>query len=330
VRLLLAATVLAVSACQGSSPPAPPAPTTLTVTEEVVDADGASHREVTDVDLPYRARLRVYSGSQVTGGFVWTETALFTLKDTGPQRTQDVLPGRPGPVSNLDVALPVALAQGLVRRQGTDTVLGRPCTWWLSRLPLSAGPPALPAGGDEARSCVDETGLVLSSTERSSGRLLATRTVVSISRTASLTDRELFGGTPPSGGTGLVMVQALTSPAAPPLAVIAQPPAGWAYSRAAVAATLADVGGEVRLSSDRAVYVRDGRLAVLDETQDRLGPPVLDRGSVVQVGGRSARLTAGFDGLTLRFLAGDGVLVTLTGALTRDEIVAWGASLRDR
>ena len=96
MRLLLAAAVLACAGCQGSPPPAPR--TTATVVERVVTPAG-EHREVTEVDRPYRARTRVYAGAEVTGGFVWTESGLFTLKAEGPQRSQDVPPGRPGPSS---------------------------------------------------------------------------------------------------------------------------------------------------------------------------------------------------------------------------------------
>jgi hypothetical protein len=310
----------------------PPAPrrTSLSFTTEVRQSGAATHREVVEVDRPYRARLRVLApDGQVTGGFVWTESGLFTVKAEGVQRSQDVAPGRPGPDSYLDVALPVAEAQGLVRRDGTGSVLGRDCTWWLSKLPLDSVPLELPSGGEQVRSCVDEQGLVLSARWSSGGRMTVEREVVAIGSAPALTDEVLFGGTPPTGGLGLVRVRELDAPADPPLAVKAEPPAGWVFSRAAVTATLGRPDGPPVADSDRAAYVRDGRLAVLSEDQDLTGPPAPpSTGEVVDLGALGqGRLSAGFDGLSLRFLQPKGVVVSLSGHLTRAELLAWAEAL---
>jgi len=314
---------------------APVRRTSLSVTTEVTDNGGGiavTHREVVEVDRPYRARLRTYDakGAQ-TGGFVWTEAGVFTLKAEGPQRSQDVPPSRPGPDSYLDVALPVAEAEHLVRRDGTGSVLGRPCTWWLSRVSLDSVPLELPRGGDEVRSCVGDDGLVLSSTWTIGGRPAAVvRRVVAIGSAPALTDQVLFGGDAPTGGLGLVRVKALDVPAEPPLALHAVAPGpGWAFSRGGLTATLAQPNGEAVSNGDRAVYVRDGRLAWLAEDQDLTGPPSPpSEGERVALGSLGeGRLTPGYGGLVLRFLQPKGVVVSLSGHLTRAELLAWARSL---
>jgi hypothetical protein len=312
---------------------AAPRRTSLSVTTEVTELGSGTpvtHREVVEVDRPYRARLRVFApDGSAAGGFVWTETGLFTLKAEGVQRSQDVAPGRPGPDSYLDVALPEAESQGLVRRDGTGSVLGRSCTWWLSRLPLDSVPLELPAGGEQVRSCVSAEGLVLSARWTSGGRVTVEREVVAVGSGPALTDQVLFGGAAPTGGLRLTQVRALDAPADPPLALRAVAPDGWAFDRAVVTATVGRPDGPAVADSDRAVYVRDGRVAVLDEAQDLTGPPSpLVAGEQVDLGSLGpGRLAVGFDGVSLRFLQPDGVVVTLSGHLTRAEALAWARAL---
>ena len=311
-----------------------PAPrrTGLTVTTEVTETStGATRREVVDVDRPYRARLRTFAADGTpTGGFIWTESGLFTITASGVQRSQDVAPGRPGPDSYVDVALPVAESQGLVRRDGTGSVVGRACTWWLSRLALDSVPLELPSGGDRVRSCVDAEGLVLSARWTVGGRLAVVRQVTAVGPGPALTDKELFGGPAPTGGLGLTKVRQLDTPPVPPLALTAAPPGeGWSFSRGAVTATLGRPDGPAVADSDRTTYVQDDRLAVLDESQDLVSPPeALSTGEPVALGELGqGRLSAGYDGLSLRFLRPNGVVVTLTGALTRAQLLAWARSL---
>ena len=312
---------------------AAPRRTSLTVTTEVTERGSGTpvtHREVVEVDRPYRARLRVLAPDGSTSlGFVWTESGLFTLKAEGVQRSQDVAPGRPGPDSYLDVALPEAERQGLVRRDGTGSVLGRECTWWLSRLPLDSVPLELPKGGEEVRSCVADDGLVLSARWTSGGRVTVEREVVALGTGPALTDEVLFGGPAPTGGLGLTRVRALDAPADPPLALRAVPPTGWSFDRAVITATVGRVGGPAVADSARAVFELDGRVAVLDETQDLTGPPSPpSTGERVDLGVLGqGRLTVGFDGVSLRFLQPQGVVVTLSGHLTRAELLAWARAL---
>jgi hypothetical protein len=303
----------------------------VTLVTELGSGTPVTHREVVEVYRPYRARLRITApDGTAAGGFVWTESGLFTIKAEGVQRSQDVAPGRPGPDSYLDVALPIAEEQHLVRRDGTGSALGRPCTWWLSRLPLDSVPLGLPSGGDEARSCVTEDGLVLSARWSSGGRAAVEREVVSIGRGPALTDAELFGGPAPTGGLGLTKVRLLDAPADPPLALPAEPPgAAWAFDRAAVTATVSRPDGPAVADSDRAVYLFAHRLAVLDEALVLSGPPSPpSSGQVVDLGPLGeGRLSAGYDGLALRFLQPDGVVVTLSGHLSRSELLAWARAL---
>ena len=339
VAVLVAAVLVVVAALSawllGRDDQSPIRRTALSVTVQVTELGSGVpvvHREFVEVDRPYRARLRILDadGTTTRGGFVWTESGLFTLTSGGVQRSQDIAPSRPGPDSYLDVALPVAEQQHLVRRAGTAVVLGRPCTWWLSRLALDSVPLELPRDGDEVRSCVGADGLVLSEQWTIAGHRAVEREVVAVGTSPALTDQVLFGGPPPSGGLGLTVVRALTGPATPPLAVRAVAPgAGWTFDRAAVSATLDRPGGEATSNSDRAVYVRAGGLAWLDEEQDLSGPPgPLSRGERVALGALGeGRLTAGYDGLALRFLQPDGVVVTLSGHLTRADLLAWAAAL---
>lgn len=311
------AVLLLLAACTHPSRPAPTP--TLTLTYDVTQ-DGATHQQVIDLDRPYRARVRTGAVGTIT-----TERGVYTLTTRGPQLAQETYPARPGADSYLDVALPVLASQGLVRRDGTGTVLGTPCTWWLSQSPLESVP-VRPATPDEhTRSCVDPDGLVLSSTETLGGKAAITRVLVKRERTPALTDQVLFGGAAPSGGAGVLKVKVLDVPPSPPLAVTAQPPgAGWTFASGAVFATLG-AGGAAESNGDRTVYVRNGRLAVLEEYQ-RLDAPTAPptEGEELPDGGR---LTAGYDGLTLTRYTRSGVLVRLIGHLTRAEIVAWDQAL---
>jgi hypothetical protein len=308
------------------------AQTTLRVEYRVVEPGGLAHTETLEVDRPYRARTQVFAGDRPTGGFVWTESAVFTIKAAEVQRSQDVPPSQPGPDSGLDVALPLALQQGLVRLEGPASYAGRTCTWWLSRHPLESGAFELPTDADRVRTCVTGDGLVLAQLWRIAGKDVVSREAVSVEQARSLTDEELFGGEAPGGGLGLLRVRALDEPADPPLAMIAKAPAGFAFDRGAVTAQLDGPDGQASAVSDVAVYLRGGRLAVLQETQPQGRPAQLpDRGESVDLGALgTGRLEPWYGGLRLSWVMPRSVLVTLAGPLTRDEVLRWARSLQPR
>lgn len=158
-----------------SDPPAPTA-TSERFTYRVVDERGAVTEQVTDLQGPYRARTTT-SGR---GGFLWDEVGTYVVAPDGTTtQTEYAAPGFPGPASNLDISLPVALRQQLVANLGPGTAAGKSCTRWLSQLPLDGAPfsPAITSGRTE--SCVDDTGLLLSETWQLNGKVVRTRSYVS-------------------------------------------------------------------------------------------------------------------------------------------------------
>jgi hypothetical protein len=338
--LPLLAAGAALAACSSSDGAPAPGPSSLRVVYRVEDSAQQPVRVTTvvvDSTPPYRGRSRTLGGpppgSTDLGGVAWDEGHQYLLDPGGGVRTiQVVAPGFAGTSTGLGVALPAAQSHGLVRSGGTARVAGRTCTEWVSRGPLDSDPFAPATASDRTTSCVDAEGLLLRETWTLHGRVVRTRTAVSVGRGPPLAGSGLLSGrTPAPAPTSAaaeqvrvvgrtVLLQALAVP---------EPPAPQGLSPDRDAAVLQlDPDGRPGVEGGVLTWSDGHRLAVLRLERGlthRLTAPVT--GVVVHLdGARTARLTATAVGLRLTFGAGSFV-VTATADLPESTLLAWAASL---
>jgi hypothetical protein len=337
--LLCGAVASLLPGCSASSPDARPTPSTRVV-YRVDDTSTDTARVTTQViedGGAYRGRFRTLEGpppgGNDLGGAAWDGERQYLLRPDGTASSvSDIAPGFTGADSNLDVALAAGETHGLVRRTGTDTVAGTPCTTWVSREPLDTSTWSLPTRADTTTSCVSADGRLLRDAWTLAGRLVRTRTAVSVGEGPSLDGTRLLGGGSPGPLPTTapleqvrrlapdVLVKALGIP-------LPAAPEGFVLDRAAAvlqadATTPAAVEGGVLTfrSGDRLVVLRLERGLVR-----RL--PVPQRGVRVRAGARDAWLSPGLLGLRLAFGGGNGLVADVTADLTEQELLAWAGAV---
>jgi len=339
--LLCSAVASSLAGCSDDEAPPAPGTPSVQVVYRVDDTSTDSTRVTTQVFQRaghYRARLRTLEGAppggKDLGGVAWDGRRQYLLKADGTaESVQDVAPGFTGADSNLDVALASAVGRGLVRRGGTDTVVGTACTLWLSKEPLDTSTWALPTAQDSTRSCVSADGRLLRDEWTLAGRLVRTRTAVSVGDGPSLDGDRLLGGESPGPLPTTAPLEQVRDVAADQLVqalgiALPTPPPGFALDRSAavlqqdgVTPTAVEGGVLTFTAGDRLVVLRLER-----GLGQRLSPP--STGVPVRVGARTGRLDPGLLGLRLAFAAGQGLVVTVTADLPERDLLAWAASLR--
>lgn len=305
---------------QDDGNPGPPTPDKgYRITYELEDlVAGARTVEVVEVDRPLSSRRlsdRGGSATSVTGVYdrsssVWRQVAV-------------VPPGETGHDLRLARALSWSESQGLAHRDGTGTVAGRGCTWWLSKEPLDIAAVSPATEQDRARSCVDDAGLLLADTWRAGGTDLRRRTA---SRFEALEELDVLDGTVPEElppALRLTVVETLDEPTAD-LAVLA-PPAGLPLHTAARFVDLEPGTTDVARRSIRAVYADDSELLVVDQVRGS----VEARGVSVPagpLGTASVQATGG--GLVAVVALGEEQFLRVRTSLAFDDLMAWLRSLR--
>ncbi|MCW2544531.1 MAG: hypothetical protein JWM40_2083 [Frankiales bacterium] len=330
-RAFLALLLLLLTACQGHGQQTPPLTSERTA-YRLVDDKGVVTQQVTDLQGPYRARTLTSSNGVPLGGFLWDETGLYAVAADGSlTQSEYVGPGFPGPASHLDLALPVALRQGLVSTLGPGTVGARACTRWVSLEPLD-GAPFGPATTDErTESCVDPHGVILSETWTSSGKLIRTRTFVSRGTYRSNPDSLYDGKRPTPLPTALSEVVVKPSSAAKLAALLGVPvPAGPPGLKLDRASAVLDVNTDRDgFSREAAVLTWTGpaRLVVLRIERDLEPGGRTAKGEPVDLGvlGKG-RLEPVLAGLKVTVESGRLRLIA-TADLPEGELLSWLRSL---
>ncbi|MCW2501040.1 MAG: hypothetical protein JWN87_2716, partial [Frankiales bacterium] len=211
--------------------------------------------------------------------------------------------------------------------------LGRPCTRWLSAQPLDGARFAPPSAADRTESCVDAAGRLLTDRWFVGGRLVRTRTAVSVGTGPRLVGGGLFdGGEPtplPTGGSGFVIRRSTTAELSRLLGVAA--PAGPAGMRADLATAVLTRGASGFAREGAVLTWTDGtHLAVLRLERDleRAAAPAL-RGEQVALGHLgSGRLEPVLAGLRVTAAGPRGLRLTATADLPEAALLGWLRSVR--
>lgn len=335
-----AATLASTAGCRQDPPPK--AAPSERVVYRVVDTSTQPERVTTvvvDSAPPYLGRTVTREGpppgGTSLGGAAWDRDRQYLVQPDGAAAVvQPVAPGPSGVTTYLQVALAAAEHHALVRRAGAGSVAGRACTRWLSKEPLDGSPLAAATATDRTLSCVDDRGRLLEDVWTLGGRVVRTRTAVSV------------GDGPPLAGTGLLQgrtprpaqesqlrerVQAKPAATLAGAFGIAVPPApaGFALDASTAFITL-DQGGETRTEGIVFSYRAGSRVVVL-RLEQGLGFRLADPTGGVPVtlpGGAPARLSALPTGLRLQRAARPGRLVTVVAALDETELLSWAGALR--
>jgi hypothetical protein len=288
------------------------------------------------VDRPYRARTVRYAEGHSVGGVAWSERGVYEVRiDGSTQQVSPAWPAFPGPDAHLDVALPVALRQHLVRRGGTSSVLGRPCTEWISAQPLDGPSFSLPTPEHHTTSCVSADGLILKDRWLRNGKLLRERVATALRPAVRLTDRELFAPAPTPVPLALTAYSVTPSTEAELTRLIPVPdppaPPGM-HSDQAVAVLDVDRSGQApQITREGAVltWVGGGHLVEAKYGRDLLRPtPAPTGGEAVTLGALgTGRLTPLLTGLQVAVLGPKGLLLTVTSDLPESQLLAWMRSL---
>jgi hypothetical protein len=276
--------------------------------------------EVVAVDRPLRSRR--LSGAT---GSATTEHGVFARFDGHWRQVAAAPPGEVGQDLRLTAALAWAANHRQAVRDGTASIAGRPCTWWLTKEPLDIAVVASATAADRTRSCVDAEGLLLADTWREAGRDLRRRTATSV---RGLHDLDVFDGTTPQPlPDALVLTEVESLPAPVEDLVSFAPPPGLALRAAARSSERVPGGTEVTRRSVRAVYADDRDLLVLDQVRgqaDATGVAV----SVPGLGAGHVQATGG--GLVLAVDLGPDQLLRVRTSLSYDVLLAWLAGVRRR
>ncbi len=281
---------------------------------------GRRTTEVVEVDRPRLSRRLLPEGGSAT-----TESGVFDRVGEQWRQLAVIPPGEPGQDLQLTAALQWAAGEGLAQSDGTGTVAGRACSWWVTREPLDVGSFAAATPADRARSCVDVAGRLLADTWRADGRDVRRRTATEITALAAVA---VFDGTTPAAidpQLQTTVVERLSAPTADLVGPVPLP--GAKLVAAARFVDVAPGSTDVVRRGQRAVYLRNGVVVVLDQIRE--AAPVAPRGDADVALGvlGSGRIRAIGGGLVVEVQVGTGLLRVRSG-LPLEELVDWLGTLR--
>ena len=282
-------------------------------------SSGKRTEETVEVDPPLRSR-RVMG----TVGSATTEQGVYDLADGTWRQVAAVPPAEVGQDLRLTAALEWAAAQGLAVADGTGTVAGRRCTWWLTRDPLDVGAFAPATETDRARSCVDDEGRLLADLWRSGGRELRRRTATQVRALRSV---DVFGGlTPEPLPAELTLTAVERVDAAVDDLVTLTAPQGLSLRAAARVSELVPGTTDVQRRFVRAVYDGDAGLVVVDQVRGRVEP----RGPQVRLPLGTGQVQATGGGLVVIVPLGPEQALRVRSSLPYDDLLAWLTTLQRR
>ena len=296
----------------------------------VYDVQSPAGRSTTTVLLDPGQRARTTSGSTST---YWSQSGVFGDVNGQLVQTAVVPPGFPGPESHLDIALPEALRQRLVRDLGTTkSVAATSCHEWESEKPLDGAPFAPATATSRTVSCVDPSGRILADTWTLDGTVAQSRTATAVDLGPTLRGQGLFDGRRPTPlpsdqspysvttADADALTKALGIP--PPAA-----PAGLALD-AAVGLFERTAAGPQREDAVL-VYRGSGRMLVLRVGRD-LTPGIgfAAHGATLTVGSAPAYLEPVLPGLQLTIAGPRRLRVIITANLPRADLLTWAGALR--
>lgn len=301
------------------------------VVYRIEDHSGSTPRvttETVEVDRPYRSRRTVRDGDTLSGGSIVTETGVYTVAaDGGVQLVAEVLPAEAGSDLRLATSLAWAAGRALVQRDGSGSVLGRACTWWVSRSPLDTAT-LNPATTDEiTRNCVDDSGLLLEDEWRIGNELKRRRRATEVGTAPDLSGAAVFAGATPKPLPAALRIT-VVEPAAPSTWLVAPP--GLRADRTARATEFDPTvtPPEPMRVTARTVFTSATDVVLLDEIRSFSGPPRLGDGTAVSLGlaGRGVgRATPA--GLVIELVRGDR-LYRVRGSVAAELLVAWLTGLQ--
>jgi hypothetical protein len=287
--------------------------------------------EVVEVARPLRSRRSIRPGAPpggaTTGGSITTEDGVYAVgTDNTVQQVAVVLPGEPGSDLRLTTSLASAARRSLARRDGTGTVLGRECDWWVTRGPLDTDSPSPATAGDRVRSCVDAVGLLLEDDWISADRPLRHRVAVELDPAPDLSGTEIFAGVSPKAIPDRIRSTVVAAGQRPDWLV---PPSGLRELRVARGTDFdpSDLPPQAQRITDRTVFASEHDFAVVDVVEDLLAAPALGTGAELRLGRNgSARLRPTPAGLVVELLGGQR-LIRVRTSLSEDVLVAWLSGL---
>ncbi|MBK5307040.1 MAG: hypothetical protein JJD92_10165 [Frankiaceae bacterium] len=275
--------------------------------------------EVVEVDGPLRSR-------RLTGrtGSATSEKGVFDLRDGRWRQVAVTPPGEVGQDLRLSAALAWAADRQLAANDGTATIAGQACTWWLTKEPLDIASVAPATTADRTRSCVDDKGRLLADVWRAGDRDLRRRTATQVSRA----DFDVFDGmTPEPLPPSLILtaVEAREEPVSDHVQLTTPP--GWNLLAATRADDLEAGTIDVVRRTYRAVFGTATDVLVVDQirgTGEARGLPVelpgLGTGRVQATGG----------GLVLTVPLGADQWLRVRTSLPYDELVEYVKGLTRR
>lgn len=298
------------------------APLSYRIAYDVEDLPtGVRTTEVLEIDRPLVSRRLLPSRGSATAG-----TGVYDRTDAGQWRQLAVVgPAEPGQDLQLTAPLTWAASVGLARQDGSGSVAGHACTWWLTREPLDVATFAAATAADRVRSCVDADGRLLADTWRSGGTELRRRTATSVRM--GVVVRAFDGATPEPIDPRLVTtaVQELAEPVGELVRPVS--PDGAELRAAARVLDAVPGGTDLARRTQRAVYVKGEVVVVLDQIRDFVGAVAPQGDRAVQLGSLGTgqvRATGG--GLVLEVRVGDG-LVRVRSGLPLEQTAAWLSGL---
>ncbi|MFN2539314.1 MAG: hypothetical protein ABR549_14365 [Mycobacteriales bacterium] len=321
MRRLALAGLLLVVACQ------PKEPTSQRI---AYDVESPAGRTTTTVLVEPGHRARTTSGSTST---YWSESGVYGDVNGRLVQTAVIAPGFPGPEAHLDLALPEALRQRLVRDLGTSqSVAGVSCHEWESAKPLDGAPFAPATAQDRTVSCVSADGRLLADRWTIGGTVAQARTATAVGTGPSLRGDRLFEGRTP---IPLPAEQSPYSVTASDAAALVAPlgipvpvaPAGLTLESSVALLERTDTGP--RREDAVLVYRGSSRMLVLRIGRDLTpGTRVTPHGAGVTVGRHPGYLAPVLPGLQLTVTGPRGLRATITADLDRDDLLDWAATLR--
>jgi hypothetical protein len=316
---LAAAITVALTGCSTSHPKAPKNPGFLPGTApaayRIVYTTGPGRAEVVEVTPERSRQIGTRDGKTVTGT-AQSDTRLYLALNGAWREAKVSPPGEPGNAALVGSALAAAERHGRITRDGTGTVLGRECTWWVTNVPFDGGPFAPANAHSSARTCVDRSGLPLADSWRTNGKTVRDRTASEVTTTGvDLSGLRLTDGQTPAPLTAALRTVQVTPRAKP--VVTALP--------GLVAGRSVDVVEPGHRRSRTVFRGGQGDLAVVDELT---GPAKLGTGTpaddAVDVGALGKAVLRGTQGgLVVEVLRPDGRLLSVRTTLDEDVVLGW-------
>jgi hypothetical protein len=323
--LALAGVAAAVAVLQsgGDDPPAGERGSGVRISYEVLDpSTGARTQEVVEVQPPFSSR-RLLSGG---GGTATTESGVYDRVGGAWRQLAVVPPGEPGQALQPAAALGWAEREGLARRDGSGTVAGRTCDWWLTREPLDSAVVAAPTAADSARSCVDASGLLLADAWTVAGREVRRRTATGVEQAGATPVLDEQAPAPVDPRLLTTVVERLSQPE-PDLVDLAPLPGSQVLAAVRVIEVVPGTTDVVR-RVQRTVLRRGDVLVVVDQVRPVGAAPLPIGDRPVALGSLGqGRVRATGAGLVLEVRVGEGLLRVRAG-IPYDELVAWVSVLR--